>query len=55
LELKLSYISCAAVGAILWWLEHGQPYSPEQLSIWLGQLSMTTAGLTLSGLAPSPP
>lgn len=53
LELKLTYISCAAVGAMLWWLENGQPYSAEQLAIWLGQLSMTTAGLTLPGLSLS--
>jgi AcrR family transcriptional regulator len=43
-EMKLSYISCAGVGAILWWLENDQPCTPEQLAIWLGQLSMTSAG-----------
>ena len=47
IEMKLNYLSCAAVGAILWWLENDQPSTPEQLAIWLGQLSMTTAGLTL--------
>lgn len=52
-DMKLSYISCAGVGTILWWLENGQPSSPEQLSIWLGQLSMTAAGITLPGLEPS--
>jgi AcrR family transcriptional regulator len=55
LDLKLNYISCAAVGAILWWLEHDQPSTAEQLAIWLGQLSMTTAGLTLPPLTPSSP
>jgi AcrR family transcriptional regulator len=45
LEMRLSYLSCAAVGAILWWLENDQPCSPEQLAIWLGQLTMTSAGL----------
>ena len=44
-EMKLAYISHAGVGAILWWLENNQPCSPEQLAIWLGQLSMTSAGL----------
>ncbi len=47
IEMKLSYISSATVGAILWWLENDQPATAEQLAIWLGQLSMTTAGLTL--------
>lgn len=45
LELKLNYISCAGVGAILWWLENGQPCTVEQLALWLSQLSLTTAGL----------
>ncbi len=44
-EMKLEYISYAGVGAMLWWLEHDQPCSAEQLAIWLGQLSMTSAGL----------
>jgi AcrR family transcriptional regulator len=46
IEMKLSYISYAGVGAILWWLENDQPCTPEQLAIWLGQLSMTAAGLS---------
>ena len=45
IAMKLSYISYAGIGAILWWLENDQPCSPEQLAIWLGQLSMTSAGL----------
>ncbi len=47
IEMKLSYISHAAVGAILWWLENDKLFSAEQLAIWLGQLSMTAAGLTM--------
>lgn len=46
IEMKLAYISHAGVGAILWWLENDMPCSPEQLAIWLGQLSMTSAGLS---------
>lgn len=45
-EVKLAYISYAGIGVFLWWLENNQPCSPEQLAIWLGQLSMTSAGLT---------
>ena len=45
MEMKLAYISHAGVRGFLWWLENDQPCSPEQLAIWLGQLSMTSAGL----------
>lgn len=45
-ELKLNYISCAGVGAILWWLENDQPCTVEELAAWLSQMSMTSAGLT---------
>lgn len=47
LEMRLSYISAAFVGTILWWLENDRPATAEQLAIWLGQLSMTTAGLAI--------
>jgi len=47
LDLKLNYISCAAVGAILWWLENDQPCTVEQLAAWLSQLSMSSAGIAL--------
>ena len=46
-DMKLEYISYAGVGAFLWWLEHDQPCSAEQLAIWLGQLNMTSAGLAI--------
>ena len=45
IDMRLAYISYAGVGAMLWWLENDKPCSPEQLAIWLGQLSMTSAGL----------
>ncbi len=45
-EVKLAYISYAGIGVFLWWLENHQPCSAEQLAIWLGQLSMTSAGLS---------
>lgn len=52
-DMKLKYISYAAVGAFLWWLENDQPCSAEQLAIWLSQLNMTSAGLTIQRLEPS--
>jgi AcrR family transcriptional regulator len=45
IDMRIDYISCAGVGAILWWLENNQPCTAEQLALWLGQLNMTTAGL----------
>jgi AcrR family transcriptional regulator len=44
-EMKLNYIANAGIGAFIWWLDNDQPCSAEQLAIWLGQLSMTSAGL----------
>jgi AcrR family transcriptional regulator len=38
-ELRLKYASYAGIGAIVWWLEHGQHISPEQLASWLSQIS----------------
>lgn len=44
-EMRMDYIAHATVGAILWWLENGQPCTPEQLALWLGGLNLTSAGL----------
>lgn len=50
-EMRVRYASWAAIGAILWWLEHDQPYSAEQLAAWLVRLTQMTVGLQL----PEPP
>lgn len=47
--LQLQYISYAFVGAMLWWLENAQPVPAEQLALWLGQLSMASAGFPREG------
>lgn len=47
LDLRLSYASAASTGAILWWLEHGQAWTPERLAIWIGQLVSASVGLPL--------
>jgi AcrR family transcriptional regulator len=39
IELRIKYASYAGIGAIAWWLEHGQHISPEQLASWLSQIS----------------
>lgn len=45
LEMRLNYVSCAGLGAIIWWLENHHPCSVEQLAIWLGQLNTKSMGL----------
>lgn len=38
--LLLSYLSHASYGALVWWLEEGMNYSPEQVAGWLHQLTL---------------
>ena len=49
--MRVRYASWAAIGAILWWLEHDQPYSAEQLAAWLVQLTRVSVGFNV----PLPP
>jgi hypothetical protein len=35
------------MGAIVWWLEKGQSWAPEQLAVWLLQLSRASIGVAL--------
>jgi AcrR family transcriptional regulator len=39
ISLTVSYLLSAGIGAIVWWLESSQPYTPEQMATWLYQLS----------------
>lgn len=50
-DLRLSYVSYAGMGSILWWLENGQPCTAEQLAGWIGQLNRASAGLALKPAA----
>ncbi|HZR43108.1 MAG TPA: TetR-like C-terminal domain-containing protein, partial [Ktedonobacteraceae bacterium] len=43
-DLRLSCIAYAGLGATTWWLEQEQPCSPEQLTDWLRQISSAIAG-----------
>ncbi len=52
LEFRLGYVSCAGIGAILWWLNNGQPCTAEQMAKWLGQLSSTSVGLMIKPPVP---
>ncbi len=47
LELCLSYVSHAGVGAIVWWLNSGRAYSPHEVALWLNQLSKANLDLAL--------
>jgi AcrR family transcriptional regulator len=47
IDLSVSYVIHAGIGAILWWLENGQDSTPEQFAIWLNQLSMANVNLSL--------
>lgn len=38
--MLLSYLSHASYGALVWWLESGSNYSPEQMARWLHQLTL---------------
>lgn len=50
--LRISYVSYAGIGAILWWLENGQPCTVEQLAHWLSHLCTTAAGLSFRPESP---
>jgi AcrR family transcriptional regulator len=41
-DLTVNYLLNAGVGAIVWWLENEQPGPPEQMAVWLYQLSMAS-------------
>ena len=53
IDLSVSYILHAGIGAILWWLENDQPCTPEQIAVWLNQFSMAdmSVSLGLDGIA----
>jgi AcrR family transcriptional regulator len=47
IDLTVSYILGAGVSAIVWWLENDRPCPPEQMAVWLYQLSMASIGVSL--------
>jgi len=42
LDLCLSYIAHAGIGALIWWLQAEQLHPPEQIAAWLNQLNKET-------------
>jgi AcrR family transcriptional regulator len=53
LDLCLSYVSHACVGALVWWLEQPAPCAPEDMARWLSQFNQADVRLALEG-APRP-
>lgn len=46
-NLAVNYLLNAGIGAIVWWLENEQSYSPEQMADWLYQFSMASISVSL--------
>ena len=46
-DLIVSYLLTAGIGAIVWWLENDQPALPEQMATWLYQLSKACISVSL--------
>ncbi|MBC7870609.1 MAG: TetR/AcrR family transcriptional regulator [Chitinophagaceae bacterium] len=46
-DLRISYVTYAGIGVIVWWLENDQPCTVEELARWLGTLSSNSIGLSL--------
>ena len=47
IDLTVNYLIHAGIGAIVWWLENDQPCSPEQMAVWLYQLSRASINVSL--------
>lgn len=54
LDLCISYLSQAGVGALEWWLKDGQGYTPEQVAAWLNQLNLAVLQQTPADWAAEP-
>jgi AcrR family transcriptional regulator len=53
LDMRLTYISCAGIGAISWWVENKMPCTAEELAVWIGELSTVSLGFSLRPPRPS--
>jgi AcrR family transcriptional regulator len=52
LDLCLSYIAHAGIGALVWWLQADQLQPPEQIAAWLNQLNKETLAAVLQNAMP---
>jgi AcrR family transcriptional regulator len=55
LELCLSYIAHAGIGALIWWLQAEQLHPPEQIAAWLNQLNKETLEYVVHNSKPRRP
>jgi AcrR family transcriptional regulator len=46
-DLTVNYLINAGIGAIVWWLDNEQSYSPEQMADWLYQFSRASISVSL--------
>ena len=46
LDMRLSYVSCANIGAILWWLEKEPERTPEQFALMLDAMVTSSMGFS---------
>src|SRR5262245_61916794 len=47
ISFTVSYMLSAGIGAIVWWLESSEQYTPEQIATWLYQLSRASIDASL--------
>jgi len=47
MDLIVSYLLHAGVGVIVWWLENDRSATPEQVAVWLNQLSTANINVSL--------
>jgi AcrR family transcriptional regulator len=47
IDLIVSFLLSAGIGAIVWWLENDHPCPPEQMASWLYQLSIASIDVSL--------
>jgi AcrR family transcriptional regulator len=50
IDLIVSYLLHAGLGAIVWWLEDDSQSTPEQMAVWLHRLSQATLSVSRGGL-----
>jgi AcrR family transcriptional regulator len=46
LEMRLSFISCGDIGAILWWLETAPERTPEGMALMISEIAISSAGFS---------
>jgi AcrR family transcriptional regulator len=45
INMRLSFVSCGDIGAILWWLENAPERTPEEMALMISEMAIASAGL----------